>query len=288
MTKTSGERSAVLITGASSGIGAACVLDLAARGMRVYAGVRRVEDGEELVAQAEGKVLPLIVDVTDHAGIAAAAAQIKEDVGEHGLAGLVNNAGILVSAPLEFVSADQLRRQFEVNVFGTVAVTQAMLPMLRSARGRIVTIGSIAGRAAPPYFGPYAATKHALEGITDSLRMEVRHWGIEVALVQPDAVATPIWGKLDSAPEQQTVQLTAEAKELYGSDVDAMTLASRKMDRRGMPVKRVVGAVRHALTAKRPKTRYPLGFRTHLACWAVSRIPDRIRDWYMLRELGMK
>ena len=129
-----------------------------------------------------------------------------------GLAGLVNNAGILVSAPLEFVSADQLRRQFEVNIFGTVAVTQAVLPLLRTARGRIVTIGSIAGRAAPPYFGPYAATKHALEALNDSLRMELRQWGIQVALVQPDAVATPIWQKLDSAPEQQTVRLSPEAK----------------------------------------------------------------------------
>ena len=288
MATASGGTSAVLITGASSGIGAACVLDLASRGMRVYAGVRRVEDGEKLVAQAEGDVLPVILDVTDQESIKGAAARIGEEMGDSGLAGLVNNAGILVSAPLEFVSADQFRRQFEVNVFGTVAVTQAMLPLLRKARGRIVTIGSIAGRAAPPYFGPYAATKHALEGLTDSLRMEVRQWGIEVSLVQPDAVATPIWGKLDSAPEQQTVQLTPEAKELYGADVDAMTQASRKMDRRGMPVKRVVDAVRHALTARRPKTRYAIGFRTHLAAWAVSRIPDRIRDWYMLRELGMK
>jgi NAD(P)-dependent dehydrogenase (short-subunit alcohol dehydrogenase family) len=288
MAKASDDQPAVLITGASTGIGAACVLDLASRGMRVYAGVRRDEDGEELVSQADGNVVPVIVDVTDRPSIDAAATQIREETGEHGLAGLVNNAGILVSAPLEFVSPDQLRRQFEVNVFGTVAVTQAALPLLRKAKGRVVTIGSIAGRAAPPYFGPYAATKHALEGITDSLRMEVRHWGIEVALVQPDAVATPIWSKLDTAPEHQTVQLSPEAKELYGDDVDAMTKASRLMDRRGMPVAHVVKAVRHALTARRPKTRYPLGFRTRLAAWAVSNAPDRIQDWFTLRQLGMK
>ncbi len=288
MAKASDDQPAVLITGASTGIGAACVLDLASRGMRVYAGVRRDEDGEELVSQADGNVVPVIVDVTDRTSIDAAATQINNDMGDHGLAGLVNNAGVLVSAPLEFVSPDQLRRQFEVNVFGTVAVTQAALPLLRKAKGRIVTIGSIAGRAAPPYFGPYAATKHALEGITDSLRMEVRHWGIEVALVQPDAVATPIWSKLDTAPEHQTVQLSPEAIELYGDDVDAMTKASRLMDRRGMPVAHVVKAVRHALTARRPKTRYPLGFRTRLAAWAVSNAPDRIQDWFTLRQLGMK
>ncbi len=288
MAKASKDQPAVLITGASSGIGAACVLDLASRGYRVYAGVRRAEDGERLVTQADGDVQPVRLDVTDAAAVQSVAGQLAGEIGERGLAGLVNNAGILVSAPLEFVSADQLRRQFEVNVFGTVAVTQAMVPLLRTAQGRIVTIGSIAGRAAPPYFGPYAATKFALEGITDSLRMELRQWGIEVSIVEPDAVATPIWSKLESAPEHQTVDLSPAAQKLYGDDVDAMTLASRKMDHRGMPVERVVAAVRHALTARRPKTRYPVGFRTRLAAWAVSRVPDRIRDWYMLRELGMK
>lgn len=283
------DQAAVLITGASSGIGAACALDLASRGFRVFAGVRRVEDGERLVAQADGGMCPLTVDVTNRPSIDAAVARIREETDARGLAGLVNNAGILVSAPLEFVSADQLRRQFDVNVFGTVAVTQAVIPLLRhESPGRIVTIGSIAGRAAPPYFGPYAATKFALEAITDSLRMELRHWGIEVSMIEPDAVATPIWGKLDSAPEAQTMRLSPEALKLYGDDVDAMTMAARKMDRRGMPVERVVQAVHHALTARRPKTRYPIGFRTRLAAWAVSRIPDRIRDWYMLRELGMK
>ncbi len=288
MAKASKDQPAVLITGASSGIGAACVLDLAARGFRVYAGVRRIGDGERLVAQADGDVQPVLLDVTDAAAVQSVAGQLTGEIGDRGLAGLVNNAGVLVSAPLEFVSAEQLRRQFEVNVFGTVAITQAMVPLLRTAEGRIVTIGSIAGRAAPPYFGPYAATKFALEGITDSLRMELRHWGIDVSIVEPDAVATPIWSKLESAPEHQTVKLSPEAQKLYGDDVDAMTLASRKMDRRGMPVERVVAAVRHALTARRPKTRYPVGLRTHLATWAVSRVPDRIRDWYMLRELGMK
>jgi NAD(P)-dependent dehydrogenase (short-subunit alcohol dehydrogenase family) len=288
MGKASEDQRAVLITGASSGIGAACALSLAARGLRVYAGVRREADGEGLVAEAAGELVPVALDVTDRAQIDAVAARIRGERGGRGLNGLVHSAGILVSSPIEFVAAEQLRRQFEVNVFGTVAVTQAVLALLREARGRIVTIGSIAGRAAPPYFGPYAATKHALEAFTDSLRMELRHWGIGVSLIEPDAVATPIWGKLQSAPEQQTLELSPEARRLYGDDVDAMAEASQKMDRRGMPVDRVVRAVHHALTAPRPKTRYPLGFRTRLAAWAVGRVPDRIRDWYMLRELGMK
>ncbi|MHB8901251.1 MAG: SDR family oxidoreductase [Thermoguttaceae bacterium] len=281
-------RRAVLITGASSGIGTACALDLAESGFRVYAGVRRQADAERLAARAVETLFPVILDVTDRDQMDAVSERIGTEQGGRGLFGLVNNAGILVSAPMECVSAEQLRRQFEVNVFGTVAVTQAMLPLLRQAKGRIVTIGSIAGRAAPPYFGPYAASKHALEAITDSLRMELRHSGIEVAIVEPDAVATPIWGKLESAPDGQATGTPAGANRLYGEDMEAMMLASRKMDRRGMPAERVVRAVRHALTSRRPRTRYPVGFRAHLAAWAISRIPDRIRDWYMLRELGMR
>lgn len=288
MGKASEHQRAVLITGASSGIGAACALSLSARGFRVYAGVRCEADGERLAADAAGELLPVCLDVTDPAQIDAVAAQVRHERGEQGLGGLVNNAGILVSSPMEFVAAEPLRRQFEVNIFGTVAVTQAALPLLRQGHGRIVTIGSIAGRAAPPYFGPYAATKHALEAITDSLRMELRHWGIQVSIVEPDAVATPIWDKLQSAPEHPPVDLVPEAKRLYGDEFAAMMEASRAMDRRAMPVDRVVRAVHHALTARRPKTRYPLGFRTRLAGWAVSRVPDRIRDWYMLRELGLE
>ncbi len=288
MSKAAEVERAVLITGASSGIGAACALSLAARGFCVYAGVRRKDDGERLAAEAAGRLLPLCLDVTNRTQIDAATSRIRLEQGERGLSGLVNNAGILVSAPMEFVATEALRRQFEVNFFGTVAVIQAALPLLRCGRGRIVTIGSIAGRAAPPYFGPYAASKHALEAITDSLRMELRHSGIEVSIVEPDAVTTPIWSKLESAPEDQDVELVEDARHLYGTDFDTMMEASRRMDRRGMPVDRVVRAVHHALTARRPKTRYPLGFRTHLAAWAISRIPDRIRDWYMLRELGMK
>jgi len=280
------ELRSVLITGASSGIGAACTLDLAERGFQVFAGVRKPEDGERLVQQAPDHIRAVILDVTDQESIERAAREIAAQTGRGRLWGLVNNAGILVSAPLECVALDRMRRQFEVNVFGTLAVTQAMLPMIRRARGRIVTVGSIAGRAAPPYFGPYSATKFALESMTDVLRMELRTWGIRVSIIEPDSVITPIWDKLD-ASNQQAVELTDDAQRLYGDDVAAMAQAAAKMGARGMPVDRVVKAVHHALTSRRPKTRYPLGFRTRLATWAISRIPDWIRDWYMLRELGM-
>jgi len=279
---------AVLITGSSSGIGAACALDLDRRGYTVFAGVRSPAHGRRLQQKATPRLVPILIDVTDRSLVAAAAEKISSTVGERGLAGLVNNAGVLYSAPLEFVAQEQLRRQFEVNVFGVVATTQAMLPSLRKARGRIVNIGSITGKAAPPYLGPYAASKFALEAITDVMRMELRSWGIQVALIEPDNVVTPIWDKLETAPEKQTRKLPPEAEALYEQDLLAARKAAYAMGKTGMPVDRVVRAVRHALGARRPKTRYPIGLRTRLAFWAAGRVPDRIRDFFMLRQMGMR
>lgn len=286
MQKRATQDKAVLITGCSTGIGRACALDLAALGFRVFAGVRKESDGKRLEAASGGGLRSLLVDVTDAHQVRQAAAMVEAEAGA-GLWGLVNNAGIVVSAPLELVSLEQLRRQFEVNVFGTMAVTQAVLPLVRRRQGRIVLIGSIAGLAAPPYLGPYAASKFALEALTDSLRMELRSWGISVSIVEPDNVATPIWEKLVDSRGQAQADASSEVQALYEEDVAAMEKAAAAMDRNGMPVERVVRVVRHALTAKRPKTRYPVGFRTRLAAWAASRIPDGIRDWYMLRELGL-
>ena len=170
-------RGAVVITGASTGIGRACALDLDGRGFRVFAGVRKDEDGERLRSERPS-IEPLRIDVTDAGEIAAARDRVSEEVGTAGLAGLVNNAGIAVPGPLEHLPIDEFRRQMEVNLVGQVAVTQAFLPLLRTARGRVVNIGSIGGRVALPMLGPYAASKHAMEGISDSLRRELRPWGI--------------------------------------------------------------------------------------------------------------
>ncbi|HEY7923524.1 MAG TPA: SDR family oxidoreductase, partial [Vicinamibacteria bacterium] len=169
-----------LVTGASSGIGAACAARLVRSGWRVLAGVRRKGDAPEGTEEVQ-------LDVTDAAQIKAAADGVEE------LHALVNNAGIAIAMPLEFVPLDELRHQLEVNVVGQVAVTQAFLPVLRRARGRIVFVGSIAGRSALPFLGPYAASKHALEAIADSLRVELRPWGIHVAIVEPGSIRTPIW-----------------------------------------------------------------------------------------------
>ncbi|MEX0819494.1 MAG: SDR family NAD(P)-dependent oxidoreductase [Pirellulaceae bacterium] len=279
---------AILITGASTGIGAACALELDRLGFRVYAGVRKPADGAALQTQASERLTPVLLDVTVAETIEQTAATIEAAVGQAGLFGLVNNAGIVVPGPLECVSLDDLRRQFEVNVFGVVGVTQAMLPLLRAASGRIVNIGSISGKAAPPYLGAYSASKFALESISDVFRMELHRWNIDVSIVEPDSVATPIWSKLLETASAMGTRLPAAVRSLYDQDLTSMAEASSKMDQTGMSVAHVVRAVRHALTARRPKTRYPIGVRTHLAFWAARHLPDRTRDGFMRRAMGMK
>ena len=276
---------AVVITGASTGIGAACALDLDRRGFRVFAGVRSQTDADRLRHGASERLSPVDLDVTEPQAIRSAAEHVAAEVGEAGLAGLVNNAGILIAAPLELVPLDRLRRQLEVNVIGVVAVTQAFLPLLRRARGRIVNLGSLSGRIVAPYLGPYAASKFALEALSDGLRVELGRWGISVSIVEPDSVATPIWSKLQTAAEGQDADLEAETRQLYEKDLLALRKAAYVFGKTAMPVDRVVRAVRHALSARRPKTRYPVGVRTRLAFWAARHLPDRLRDWLILRAM---
>ena len=178
MSGTSDLPRSVVITGASTGIGEACALELDRGGFRVFAGVRSEVAGEKLKAQASSRLTPVMIDVTDAASIAAAAEAVGRTLGDAGLAGLVNNAGIAVAGPLEAVPIEALRQQFEVNVIGQVAVTQVFLPLLRKARGRVVNISSINGGLSLPYMGAYSASKFAMEAVTDALRVELRTWGI--------------------------------------------------------------------------------------------------------------
>ena len=184
------ERKAVLITGASSGIGQVTARELARRGFRVFAGVRQAADGERVAAQAGPRCTPVPLDVTDAASIAAAV-EVMRSAG--GVYGLVNNAGIAVSGPLEYLALEDVQRQFAVNVFGTLAVTQALLPLLRRSLGRIVNVGSIAGRAGMPMVAPYAASKAALASLSASLRLELMPFDVLVSYVEPGAFRTPIW-----------------------------------------------------------------------------------------------
>jgi len=278
----------VVITGASTGIGAACAVELHGRGFRVFAGVRKAADALRLQEQASRWLAPLMIDVTDESSIVEAAKTVRASLDDSRLAGLVNNAGIMVGGPLETLPLSEFRRQLEVNVVGQLAVTRAFLPLLREGRGRIVNVASFSGRVAVPYSGAYAASKFALEAMSDALRIELRRWGIFVSIIEPGSVKTPIWDKARGQVEQFLEAVTPEAEALYGDDMRAMREASHRLAESGMPVERVVRAVVHALTARRPKTRYPLGFQTRLAFFAFKFLPDRVRDWFVRRSLGLK
>jgi NAD(P)-dependent dehydrogenase (short-subunit alcohol dehydrogenase family) len=272
------ERTAV-VTGASSGIGQACAVRLGRRGWRVFAGVRRDEDAERIAGLAE-RIEPVRLDVTEPASIAAAAERLDGEA----LAGLVNNAGIAIAMPLEFLPLDELRRQLDVNLVGQLAVTQALLPHLRRARGRIVNVGSIAGRSALPFLGAYAASKHALEAVTDVLRVELRPFGIEVAIVEPATIATPIWSKGAELLQRILADLPESVTELYGGRMAAFGKAAAAASRRAEAPELVAGAVEHALTAERPRTRYLVG-RDARRRSLVERLPDRLRDRVYERAL---
>ncbi|HEX4716928.1 MAG TPA: SDR family oxidoreductase [Thermoleophilaceae bacterium] len=275
----------ILITGTSSGIGEACTHHLAGLGFNVFAGVRKQEDAERI---AGPRVEPVIVDVTDDASVSAAAEHIRAGAGNTGLAGLVNNAGIAVAGPLEFVALDEFQRQLEVNVTGVLRTTQAMIPLLRQARGRIANISSIGGRVAIPLVGPYNASKFALEGMSDALRRELRPWGIRVALIEPGAVATPIWDKGVDQAETLEREAPPEVRERYGEVMDAIRKQSEKNRTDGVPPQEVAEAVAHALTADKPKTRYLIGRDAKMRGPVAKMLPDRLMDAAIARALGQR
>lgn len=270
--------SAVVITGASTGIGAACALYLADHGFQVFAGVRNCQAGEALANGRTGSVIPIHLDVTEERSIREATDYVTQQLGDAGLVGLINNAGIAVGSPLEVIPIDQLRRQFEVNVFGQIAVTQAFLPLLRRRRGRIINMGSIAGRATIPLMGPYSASKFALEALTDALRLELQPWGIHVSVIEPGAVATPIWEKsLKAAANLEAVAPSADTMR-YTEIMMRVKEAVGKAAERAIPPDAVVRAVVHALTAARPRTRYLVGTDAKIRAWMMKWLPDRLND----------
>ena len=277
----------VLITGASTGIGEACALHLAARGWRVFAGVRRDEDGQALVSKAPGKVLPVLLDVTRQSDIDAAAAYIGGIVGDAGLHGLFNNAGIGVGGPLEFLPPDMILQQFQVNVFGAIAVTQAFLPLVRQARGRILFTSSNSGFWCEPFLSVYGGTKHALEAIGDSLRVELRPWGIHVALIEPGMIKTPIWDKARQAAGSASEILPAEALELYAAPLAALRRMVQKTPGIAASPRRVALAAQHALESRRPRTRYRVGIDSRIQFYLRRLMTDRMRDRLAMWIMGL-
>ena len=279
----------VLITGASTGIGAATATRLARGGWTVLAGVRDPAAGERLREQApSGAILPIELEVTDRAQIEAAARRVAETPGatvRGGLDALLNNAGIGVGGPLELIEDAELRRQFDVNVFGQIAVTRALLGALRLARGRILFTSSIGGRVAMAYTSPYAASKHAIEAFADALRVELQRSGIQVALLEPGSVATPIWDK--SRDEAARVQIPPELTAQYGHVPDAVERTLRATAARGIPPEVVAETVEKALGARRMRARYLIGRDAHAMLALKRLLPDLVFDRFVRRALGV-
>ncbi len=282
------DKGAVVITGASTGIGEACALHLDKLGYRVFAGIRKAADGESLRRRASERLVPVRLDISDETEVGQAARNVIEALGSGGLAELVNNAGIVVGGMLEFLPLDALRHQFEVNVVGQIAVTQAFLPSLRKARGRIVNISSLAGLVASPFTGAYAASKFALEALSDALRMELRPWKIHVSIVEPGYIQTSILKKSLSTEEALRAQLSPEALKLYGDAMRTVREVSERDAAQGAPTDVVVKAVVHALAARRPRPRYAVGPHSGLQISLGRALPDRWRDALIARHLGLK
>ncbi len=277
----------VLITGASTGIGEACALHLATRGWRVFAGVRRDADGHALVSKACGKVLPVLLDVTRQSDIDAAATYIGGMVGDAGLHGLFNNAGIGVGGPLEFLPTGMILQQFQVNVFGAIAVTQTFLPLVRKARGRVLFTSSNSGFWCEPFLSLYGGTKHALEAIGDSLRVELRPWAIHVALIEPGMIKTPIWDKARQAAGTASEALPAEALELYAAPLEALRRMVQETPAIAASPRRVSLAAQHALESRRPRTRYRVGIDSRIQFHLRRLLTDRMRDRLALWIMGL-
>jgi NAD(P)-dependent dehydrogenase (short-subunit alcohol dehydrogenase family) len=280
---TKSDRGAVLISGSSTGIGRASALRLDRQGFRVFAGVRNRGDAESLEAEGSDRLEPVILDVTDEGTIEATRERIDEQTGGR-LAGLVNNAGVAMGGPVEALSLEALRQQLEVNVIGQVAVTQAMLPMIRAAKGRVCFISSIGGKVALPYVSPYAASKHAIEAVGDSLRREMMSFGVEVSIVEPGAVATPIWEKGGEQAAKLRAGATPDQLEAYGPVLDRFERLFIEAGKGGVPPDDVAGMVEHALTAEKPKTRYLVGRDAKLRAAIRRYMPDRFLDRQIARR----
>ncbi len=267
-----------VVTGASTGIGRACVSELAHTGARVWAAVRTDKDEEALRRDHPDAVTVLRMDVTDPASVQAAGERVQAAGPLHGL---VNNAGVALPAPLEHIPVSVFQRQLEVNLVGQLAVTQAMLPALRQAReqqadARIVMIGSIGGRIAGSMLGPYHASKFGLVGLTDSLRAELAPSGIPVILIEPGAVATPIWSRGAAAGNELSAQLPPAGQQRYAAQITAAQANATRSAERGLPPQRAAQVIVKALTARNPRPRYLVGTDAHVAA-VVALLPYRLR-----------
>lgn len=275
--------SGVLVTGASTGIGYATAQVLARSGYIVFAGVRTEADAER-VSRADGNIRPVMLDVRHRSDITQAMERIdRSDVPLHAV---VNNAGIAVAGPLEYLPIDDVHRQFDVNVFGALAVTQAALPLLRRSKGRIIFMSSVSGQIAPPLVGPYAASKFAIEALADSLRMELAPFEIAVCVIQPGNVRTPIWEKGRREKQEIETRMPPQARRYYGVAVDNLLRLTEREEQTGVEPGLVAQTVVAALRAAHPKARYPVGSPPGWQRRIAALLPERLRDRLILRSVN--
>ena len=278
---------AVVITGASTGIGRACALSLDRKGFRVFAGVRKDADGEALKRVASEALTPVYIDVTDGACIDAMTKLVDDAVGDAGLAGLINNAGTTLPHPVEYLPLDGFRGQLEVNLVGPLAVTKALLPLLRRSRGRVVNVTSAAGKAGVPLMAPYVAAKHGLEGLSDVLRLELSQLGIQVAVIEPGFISTAMRGKLERDTEATIRALPEEGQRRYGAQLTKVAQSISEHAANGSQPDVVADAVLHALTSDKPRTRYPVGVGAKRMLLMRRVLSDRRFDRIILRAAGL-
>jgi NAD(P)-dependent dehydrogenase (short-subunit alcohol dehydrogenase family) len=278
---------AVVLTGASTGIGRAGALRLAHAGHQVFAGVRRAEDGASLIELCGTNLQPLLLDVTDPAAIAEALATVASEIGDRRLLGLVNNAGIAVAGPVELLSMADWRRQFDVNFFGAVEMTRTFIPLLRKSQGRVVNVGSIAGKLSTPFSAPYGASKFALEAFSDSLRVELAPDGIFVSLIEPGPVRTPIWQRGADDSAQRLSGADPAVLDRYRAQMTKLGELAKKAESGGVDADVVARAIETALGDPKPRARYLIGTPARVQL-ALARMPEPVRDTILGSMLGNK
>jgi NAD(P)-dependent dehydrogenase (short-subunit alcohol dehydrogenase family) len=274
----------VVVTGASSGIGRATVERLAADGFHVLAGVRRQEDADRLAAD---RIEPIILDITDEAHVAALAERVARDRGGRPLRAVVNNAGIAVNAPVETLALNEWRRQFEVSVFGQIAVTQALLPALLADGGRVVNIGSVGGKVAMPSFGPYSAAKFAMEAVSDALRREVEEFGVKVVVVIPGAVRTNMNETGVATAKRLAAAMSPDQHVRYDRLTTAFLGQIEAFEKDGVEPERAAAVISRAITARKPRTRYTVGRDAAVIVKIARLVPDRLLDRVLRRQMKL-
>ena len=281
------ESGAVVVTGASTGIGRATALFLDRKGYRVFAGVRKEADAESLAEEGSDRLTPITIDVTEQPSIASAKDEVQRAIGKDGLVGLVNNAGVGDGGPVETMDLDVLRNVLEVNLVGQVAVTQAFLPLIREAPGTIVFIASIGGRIASPFMSPYNTSKFAVEALGESLRQELTPWKIDVVVIEPGSIDTPIWSKGAETIDDQKSDMSETERRLYSRQLDRMEEVLTETASRGIAPEKVAEVIHTAISSENPKHRYLVGRDAKIAARLKGTLPDRNFKKLIDRQIKM-